>query len=65
MLAFGQYFGNNLLHWGGDVPGGKWWKQQPLDLFGQLVVPKCLLDLVQKASKSIVTPAMTAPLVPL
>ena len=46
VLAFGQYLGNNLLHWVAGVSGSKWWQQQPPDLIWQLVVPKCLLDLV-------------------
>ena len=27
VLTLGQYFGDDLLHWGGGIPGGKWWQQ--------------------------------------
>ena len=64
MLAFGQSLSNDLLHWGRHISGAKWWQQQPSDLLWQLVVAKCLLELIQKALKSLVTPAVMAPLVP-
>ena len=64
MLAFLQHLGDDLLSWGGGIPGCKWWQQQPPDLLGQLVVMKSLLDFVQEASKSIVTSTILVSLIP-